>query len=107
MLKQKKQCINQNGYFNIDHTAYRWHCGFAGCIDEYCSLSSIPLACCPYVGPENFCFRVSSVFMFVGLLTLVAGLATNSIFISAVGTYVALVYLVHFLRVTRQSSQRI
>ena len=26
-LKQKKQCINQNGYFNIDHTAYRWHCG--------------------------------------------------------------------------------
>ena len=44
---------------------------------------------------------VSSVFMLVGLLTLVAGVATNSIFICAIGIYVTLIYFVHFLVVTR------
>ena len=53
-------------------------------------------------GLKVFASAGSSVFMFVGLLTLVAGLATNSIYISAIGIYVALVYLVHFLRITRR-----
>ncbi len=52
-------------------------------------------------GLKVFASAVSSVLMFVGVLTLVAGVATNSIFISAIGVYVTVIYLVHFLIVTR------
>jgi hypothetical protein len=55
----------------------------------------------PMWGLKIFVSALATVFMFVGLLTLVAGMATNSIFISAVGIYVTLAYLVHFLIVTR------
>jgi acetyl esterase/lipase len=52
-------------------------------------------------GLKVFTSAVSTVFMLVGLLTLVAGVATNSIFISVIGIYVTLIYLLHFLIVTR------
>lgn len=55
-------------------------------------------------GLKLFASALATVFMFVGILTLVAGVATNSIFICAVGAYVALVYLVHFFRVTRKAA---
>ena len=44
---------------------------------------------------------LSSVFMLVGLLILGVGIATNSIFLGALGIYVLLVYFIHFICVTR------
>jgi acetyl esterase/lipase len=53
-------------------------------------------------GLKVFASALSSVFIFVGVLTLITGLVTNSIFICAVGAYVILIYLWHFLSVTRR-----
>lgn len=52
-------------------------------------------------GLKLFVSALSSVLMLVGIVTLIAGLATNSIFISVVGLFATIVYLVHFLSVTR------
>jgi acetyl esterase/lipase len=48
---------------------------------------------------------LSSIFVLAGLLTLILGILTSSVFISLIGAYVALIYLTHFISVTRPPSK--
>jgi acetyl esterase/lipase len=51
-------------------------------------------------GLKVFVSALSSIFMFIGLLTLLVGLATGKSFILFLGAYVTLIYLQHFIGVT-------
>lgn len=53
-------------------------------------------------GLKVFMSSLSPVFVLVGAAIFITGLATNSLFIDAIGAYVILVYLVHYISVTRQ-----
>jgi acetyl esterase/lipase len=52
-------------------------------------------------GLKVFASALSPVFILIGVLTTVVGLATGSLFISLTGLYVFLVYTMHFILVTR------
>ena len=52
-------------------------------------------------GLKVFSSSLSPLFVLVGLLTLIIGLTTDSMFISAIGIYVALIYFIHIISVTR------
>ena len=53
-------------------------------------------------GLKVFTSSLSPVFVLVGAAIFVTGLATGSLFIEVIGAYVILVYLVHYISVTRQ-----
>lgn len=55
-------------------------------------------------GLKVFSSALSSLFVLVGLLTLIIGLVAGSVLISAIGIYVVLVYSTHFISVTRPPS---
>src|SRR6185503_5653293 len=44
---------------------------------------------------------LSSVLALIGVLTMVTGLITGSVYISLIGIYVSVIYLIHLYRVTR------
>ena len=78
--------------------------GIAGCLAAAISLVLFLRFRWPAAamwGLKLFVSALSPVFMLVGIVTLVAGLATNSIFISIIGISATIVYLVHFVSVTR------
>ena len=53
-------------------------------------------------GLKVFMSSLSPVFVLVGVAILITGLATDSLFIDVIGAYLILVYLVHYISVTRQ-----
>jgi acetyl esterase/lipase len=52
-------------------------------------------------GLKIFSSALSPWFVLLGLISLIIGLITGSIFISAVGMYVVLIYIIHIVSVTR------
>lgn len=52
-------------------------------------------------GLKVFTSALSPLFVLIGSLALIIGLATSSAFISAIGIYTTIIYLVHLIRVTR------
>ena len=52
-------------------------------------------------GLKLFASALSPLFELVGLFTLTIGLVTGSVFISIIGIYVVLIYLIHIISVTR------
>lgn len=52
-------------------------------------------------GLKVFTSSLSPVFVLVGVAIFITGLATGSLFIDAIGAYLILVYLVHYISVTR------
>lgn len=55
-------------------------------------------------GLKIFSSALSSLFILIGLLAVAVGVVTGSVFIIATGTYVVLIYLMHFVSVTRPPS---
>jgi acetyl esterase/lipase len=52
-------------------------------------------------GLKVFTSALSPLFLLVGLLTFITGLAADSVFISIIGIYVTLIYFIHIISVTR------
>jgi acetyl esterase/lipase len=51
-------------------------------------------------GLKIFSSSLSPLFVLVGLLTVITGFATGSVFISVVGSYITIVYFTHIIRIT-------
>ena len=76
----------------------------AGCL---AALMSIPLffrfrwPAAIMWGLKLYSSALSLLFFSIGVLSTVAGLTTNSVFISAIGIYDCLIFFIHIIRVTR------